>query len=74
MKFVDRPEFGSVLAQLDIEASLKGKFHSNPPSGFRGDAIARKIKDADDGHVFGQIGFVLILAQLETEGNILIKI
>ena len=32
--FVDRPEFGFVLAQLDIEASLIGKFHSNPPSSF----------------------------------------
>ena len=33
MKFVE-PEFGLVLAQLDIEASLIGKFHSNPPSSF----------------------------------------
>ena len=32
-KFVDRPEFGLVLAQLDIEA-LTGKFHSNPRSSF----------------------------------------
>ena len=36
VKFVDRPEFGLVLAQLDIEASLIGKFHSNPPSSFLG--------------------------------------
>ena len=33
-KFVDRPQFGLMLAQLDIEASLIGKFHSNPPSSF----------------------------------------
>ena len=33
-KFVDRPEFGLMLAQLDIDASLTGKFHSNPPSSF----------------------------------------
>ena len=32
VKFVDRPEFGLVLAQLDIEASLIGRIHSNPPS------------------------------------------
>ena len=31
---VDRPELGLVLAQLDIEASLIGKFHSNPPGSF----------------------------------------
>ena len=34
MKFVDRPEFGLVVAQLDIEASIIGKFHSNSPSSF----------------------------------------
>ena len=34
VKSVDRPGFGLVLAQLDIEASLIGKFHSNPPSSF----------------------------------------
>ena len=28
VKFVDRPEFRLVLAQLDIETSLIGKFHS----------------------------------------------
>ena len=45
MKLVDRPEFGLVLAQLDIEASLIGKFHSNPPSRSWGDAITRNFKD-----------------------------
>ena len=34
VKFVDRPEFCLVLAQLDIEMSLIGKFHSNPPISF----------------------------------------
>ena len=34
VKFVDQPEFGLVLAQLDNEASLIGKFHSNPPRSF----------------------------------------
>ena len=34
VKFVDRPEFGLVLAQLDTEASLIGKFHLNPSSSF----------------------------------------
>ena len=39
--------FFSVLAQLDIEASITGKFHSNPLSSFCGDVITRtrKIKD-----------------------------
>ena len=32
VKFVNRPEFDLVLAQLDTETSLIGKFHSNPPS------------------------------------------
>ena len=36
VKFVDRPEFGLMFAQLDIEASLIGQFHSNPPSSFWG--------------------------------------
>ena len=45
VKCVDRPEFGLVLVQLDIETSLIGKFHWNPPSTFSRDAIGRKIKD-----------------------------
>ena len=45
VKCVDRPEFGLVLVQLDIEMSLIGKFHWNPPSSFWRDAIGRKIKD-----------------------------
>ena len=27
VNFIDRPEFGLVLAQLDVEAGLTGKFH-----------------------------------------------
>ena len=34
VKCVDRPEFGLVLVQLDIETSLIGKFHSNLHSSF----------------------------------------
>ena len=45
VKFVDRPEFRLVFAQLDTEASLIGKFHLNPPSSFWGDATTKKIKN-----------------------------
>ena len=46
VKYVERPEFGLVLARLDIMASLIDKFHSNSPSTFWEDAITRKIKMA----------------------------
>ena len=42
-KFVEGPEFVSVAAQQDIDVNIIAKFHSNPLSGFWGDAITRKI-------------------------------
>ena len=72
-KFFDRPEYGLVLAQLDIEA-LTGKFHSNPHSSFWGDAITRKIKDGRRRPCFSTDRIFLVLAQLDIEGNILTKI
>ena len=33
-KFVDGPDFFSVLVHLGIEANTTGKFHSNPSSSF----------------------------------------
>ena len=47
----------SVTVESEFILSLKGKFHSNAPSSFWGDAITRKIKDGRRGHVFWQIGF-----------------
>ena len=45
------------LAQLDIVANIVAKFHSNPFIGFgRGDAITRKSKMADGGHVCRRTG------------------
>ena len=72
VEFVDRPEFGLVLAQLDIEASLIGKFQSNPPSSFRGDAKTRKIKDSRRRPCFSTDRIFFVLAQLD--GNILTRI
>ena len=75
VKSVDRPEFGLVLAQLDIEESLIGKFHSIPPSSFWGNAITRKIKDGRRWPCFSTDRvLLLVLAQLDIEGNILTKI
>ena len=47
----------SVTVGPEFILSLIGKFHSNPPSSFWGDAVTRKIKDCRRGHVFRQIGF-----------------
>ena len=47
----------NVTVEPEFILSLIGKFHSNPPSSFWGDAITRKIKDGRRGHVFRQIGF-----------------
>ena len=63
-----------VMVEPEFILSLIGKFHSNPPSSFLGDAITRKIKDCRRGRVFRQIGFYLVQAQLDIEGNILTKI
>ena len=73
-KFVDRPEFGLVFAQLDVEASLIGKFHLNSPIVSDEMRQEEKSKMADGGHVFRQIDFALVLVQLDIEGNILTKI
>ena len=64
----------SVTVEPEFILSLIGKFHSNPLSSFWGDAITRKIKDGRRGHVFRQSDFILVLAQLDIEGNILTKI
>ena len=42
----------SVTVEPEFILSLVGKFHSNPPRSFSGDAITRKIKDGCRGHVF----------------------
>ena len=78
--FVDRPEFGLELARLDIETSLIGKFHSNQPSSFWGDAITRKIKDGrrrkcfSTDRIFFFFFFFFVLLHLDIEGNILTNI
>ena len=61
----------SVTVESEFILSLKGKFHSNAPSSFWGDAITRKIKDGRRGHVFDRSDFILVLDQLDIEGNIL---
>ena len=47
----------SVKVEPEFILSLIGKFHSNPPSSFWGDAIIRTIQDGCRGHVFRHIGF-----------------
>ena len=65
----------SVLAHLGIEANTIGKFHSNLSSSFWGDAISRKKNQRWTTAALFVDGpeFFLILAQLDTEGNILTK-
>ena len=64
----------SVFAQLGIQANIIGKFHSNPSSSFRRDAITRKIKDGRRRPcVSTDRNSVFVFAQLDTKGNILTK-
>ena len=71
---LNRNLFCPSVAQLDIEASLIGKFHPNPPSSFWGDAITRQIKDGRRRSCFSTDRIFFLLAQLDIEGNILTKI
>ena len=63
-----------VPAQLDIEANIIAKVHSNPPSSFWGNVITRKIKAGQRRpYLSTDRTFISVLVQLDMQGNILYK-